>query len=267
MEGASEQSVYSLPGLSGKVALVTGGGSGIGAASALCLGASGARTIVVGRNRERLEASVAAIRAAGGEADLLVCDVDEDGAAALLVEEAVALAGRIDVLLLSAGRYEAEPLEEAGVGSLDRQYRTNVRAPYELIAAALPQLRDGGAVVVISSIVAFAGFPGSAAYCASKGAVDALVRALAGELGPQGVRVNAIAPGETETLMNQAYYAEDPDYLPRMAAVTPAGRAAKPADIGPVAAFLASDAAGWVHGETVVVDGGLTASIPGSIPQ
>src|SRR4051794_2421483 len=199
---STRETIYSLPGLRGKTALVTGGSSGIGAATALTLGASGAEVVVSGRDRGRVEASADAVKDTGGVAHPLVCDLDEDGAASSLIDQTLASAGKIDILILAAGRFESGPIEEMGISSLDRQYRTNVRAAYELVTAALPQLRGGGAVVIVTSIVAFAGFPESAAYCASKGAVDALVSALAGELGGQGVRVNAVAPGETETPMN-----------------------------------------------------------------
>jgi NAD(P)-dependent dehydrogenase (short-subunit alcohol dehydrogenase family) len=247
--------------LTSKVALVTGGSSGIGAEVGRAMAAAGAHVVLVGRNGVRLSEVADSIRATGGVAHTVVRDLDEDDAAAAIVAQTLAAAGGVDILVHVAGRFELGPVNEIGVDSLDRQYRTNVRAPYSLTLAARPYLGGGGVIVFISSIAAHVGFPGAAAYCASKGAIAALVPALAGELAPEGIRVNAIAPGEIDTPMNADYYKANPEYLPAVIQETPARRVGKPADIAASAVFLATDAASFIHGVTLVVDGGLTATV------
>jgi NAD(P)-dependent dehydrogenase (short-subunit alcohol dehydrogenase family) len=247
--------------LGGRIALITGASSGIGAGVARAMAASGADVVLVGRHAERLSAVANSIRDRAGVAHAIEFDLDGDDAGSAIAAQAVAAAGRVDILVHVAGRFEVGPFDEGAVGSLDRQYRTNVRAPYSLTLALVPQLRGGGTVIFITSIAAQFGFVGAAAYCASKGAVAALVPALAGELGPQGVRVNAIAPGEIDTPMTSPYYAENPRYLPAVIAMTPAGRVGTPRDVAGAAVFLASDAASFIHGATLVVDGGLTATL------
>ena len=223
---------------------------------------AGAEVALVGRDASRLAAVVGSIRAQGGLAHAIVRDLDDPDAAAAIVAEALAAAGAVNILVHAAGRFELGALATAGVESLDRQYRTNVRAPYALTHAALPHLRGAGVVIFISSIAARLAFVGASAYCASKGAIGALVPALAGELAPEGVRVNAIAPGEIDTPMTAGYYVEDPNYLPAVIAQTPARRVGTPKDIADSAVFLASDAASFIHGVTLVVDGGLSAIMP-----
>jgi len=249
------------PTLRARVALVTGASSGIGAEVAMAMAASDAEVVMVGRHAVRLAAVADSIRAAGGIAHTILRDLDDDDAGATIADEAISVADTVDILVHVAGRFETALVGDAGVESLDRQYRTNVRAPYSLTLALLPQLRDGGVVVFISSIAARIGFVGASAYCASKGAIAALVPALAGELGPQGIRVNAIAPGEIDTPMTSGYYEENPAYLPGIIAMTPARRVGTPRDVAGSAVFLASDAASFIHGTTLVVDGGLISTL------
>ncbi len=244
--------------LTSKVALVTGGSSGIGAEIARAMGAAGAMLVLVGRDHARLDAVLAEVRQAGATAHGLVYDLTDDGAAEAVVAETVGAAGSIDIVVHAAGLLETGPFQELGVGSMDRQYQTNVRAPYALTVAVLPHLCKNGVIVFISSVAALRGFPEGAAYCASKGAVDALARALAGELGPEGIRVNAIAPGEIDTPMNATLYDTDPSYLPNVISRTPARRVGTARDVAACVLFLASDAAAFIHGETLVVDGGFS---------
>jgi NAD(P)-dependent dehydrogenase (short-subunit alcohol dehydrogenase family) len=155
---------------------------------------------------------------------------------------------------------ELGPLGETPVESLDRQFRTNVRVPFELSQAALPHQRESkGAIIFISSMAALAAFPESAAYTSTKGAIEALARQLAVELAPDGIRVNAIAPGEIDTPMNTDFYAEHPEFVEQMEEFTPAGRLGKASDIAPAAVFLASDMARFVYGVSLPVDGGIVA--------
>lgn len=249
-------------GLVGRTALVTGASSGIGAASARALAAQGAEVVLLARRRAQLEEVAASIRAAGGRAHALACDISQDGAEVAAVHTAAEIGGGLQILVHSAALFEPVGVGDDAVGSLDRMYRTNVRAPFAMTEAALPYLRGGGSVVFISSVCAFTAFAQGTTYSASKGAVAAMVAGFAVELGPQGVRVNAIAPGEVMTPMNAPGYDLDPTYLPRMIAATPLRMAAEPDDIGSIVAFLAGDGARFVHGTTIVADGGLTVALP-----
>jgi len=246
--------------LEGKVAVVTGASSGMGEEITKAMAAAGAAVAAVGRNEERLERVVAEAHGDGGEVFAIARDLTEDGAAQAVVDEAVERMGKLDILANVAGIMELGPLGETPVESLDRQFRTNVRAPFELTQAALPHLREAkGAIIFISSMAALAAFPESAAYTATKGAIDAVARQLAVELAPQGVRVNAIAPGEIDTPMNTEFYAEHPEFVEEMEEFTPAGRLGKATDIAPAAVFLVSDMARFVYGVSLPVDGGIVA--------
>jgi NAD(P)-dependent dehydrogenase (short-subunit alcohol dehydrogenase family) len=247
----------SAPGqpLAGKVALVTGASSGIGAATAAALAAAGAAVVLTGRDRERLAAAAAA---AGEDAHAVPCDLTADGGPAALVAATVERFGTVDVIFHSAGIFEPRPFPESDLASFDRQWALNVRAPYALTQVALPYLLGGGVVIFVSSIAGHAAFPHSAAYCATKGAIELMTRALAVELAPQGVRVNALAPGNIRTAMNEQALAS-PAYEASMVERTPYGRVGVVEDIAGVAVFLASDAARYVHGTSLLVDGGWAA--------
>jgi len=246
--------------LMSKSALVTGASSGIGEEVAKAMAAAGAQVAICGRDPDRLEGVRKAIEESGGTAFPIAGDLTDDGAPALTVAGAVEDAGSLDVLANVAGIMELATLEETSAESLDRQYEANVKAPYLLTQAALPHLRKSrGAIIFISSMAALAAFPESSAYSATKGAIDTLSRQLAVELAPDGVRVNAIAPGEIDTPMNAEYYKQRPGFVKEVEELTPAGRLGVPADIASVAVFLASEAARFVYGVTIAVDGGLLA--------
>ena len=243
--------------LEGKVALVTGASSGMGEEITKAMAAAGAAVAAVGRNEERLERVVAE---AGDDVFAIARDLTEEGAPQAVVDEVVERLGRLDILANVAGIMELGPLGETPVDSLERQFRTNVRVPFELTQAALPHLREAkGAIIFISSMAALAAFPESAAYTATKGAIEALARQLAVELAPDGIRVTSIAPGEIDTPLNTEFYAEHPEFVEEMQEFTPAGRLGKATDIAPAAVFLASDMAGFVYGVSLPVDGGIVA--------
>ncbi len=187
-----------------------------------------------------------------------MADLDADGAPARVVAEAVDSLGNLTCLVNCAGIFLTGPVEESAE-LLDRQWQTNVRAPFGLSVAALSHLRrSGGSILFLSSIAGRIGFPSSSAYCATKGAIEQLTRAMAIEEAPNGVRVNAIAPGNIETPMNAELMA-DPDYKRAMLDATPLGRNGRPEDIVPMALVLASRESSWVTGHSLVVDGGWTA--------
>lgn len=210
-----------------------------------------------GRDAPRLEHAAAAARQRGATVDVVCGDLLDDAYAARLVERA---GPRIDVLVHCAGVYEPGPLSPPAVDALDRQWRVNVRAPFALTALALQAgaLGAGSAVVLVSSISGLVGMPAASGYCATKGAVELLIRAWAVELGPLGVRVCGIAPGVVRTPINAFEFA-DPDHEPDVVGRIPAGRVATAGEIAGALAFLASDAAVYVNGSTLVIDGGWTA--------
>jgi len=244
--------------LDDQVAVVTGASSGIGAHIAQTMAQAGARVVLVGRDLARLESGRDAIAAEGGEAHAVRADLEHPEAAQSIVDGALAAYGRIDTLVHCAGIFLVAPIDES-LDLLDRQWPVNVAAPFRLTVLALPELRrTRGSVIFFSSVAGRIGFPGAAAYCATKGAIELLTRALAVEEAPNGVRINAIAPGNVETPMN-AHLMADPDYYQAMIEATPMGRNGRVEDIAPIAVLLASGSAGYVTGESVLVDGGWAA--------
>ncbi|MEX1143163.1 MAG: SDR family oxidoreductase [Thermoleophilaceae bacterium] len=244
--------------LDGKVAIVTGASSGIGSATAVAMATAGAEVAIVGRSMDRLEATRERIAEAGKEACAIAADLTAEGAPAEVVAQATERFGGLDVLFNGAGLFELGPFEES-LELLDRQWQVNVRAPFALTAAAMPHLRERrGAVIFMSSGAGHGGFSTGSAYCATKGAIELLTKALAIEEAPNGVRVNAIAPGNIRTPMNEGLLA-DPDYERAMIEATPLGRIGEVDDIAPLAVVLASDASSYMTGHSLLVDGGWNA--------
>jgi 3-oxoacyl-[acyl-carrier protein] reductase len=242
--------------LSGKTALVTGASRGIGRASALALAKAGAQVLVhYGRGKDEAEAVVTEIRKIGGRAEAVGADLAASDGAEMLARQVHAIVGnRLDILVSNAGISKAATIEETTIDDFNDQFAVNVRAPFFLVQQLLPILGAGSSVVMVSSLAAHASVGNLSAYAATKGAIDTLVKHFASALGPRGIRVNAVAPGVVETDMsNFARTDAGRDFTLGMQALK---RVAQPDDIGDVVAFLASDQARWLNGDTVRVDGG-----------
>jgi NAD(P)-dependent dehydrogenase (short-subunit alcohol dehydrogenase family) len=239
--------------------VVTGASSGIGTEVALAGAANGDDLVIVGRDRERLAAVARDAEQLGAAVEQVVADVADDGSAEAIVARALERFGSLDVLVPCAGVFSAGSIEELSLESFDELMRVNVRAPYALVRAAAPHLREGSSVVFVSSMCGSVGLPLAAAYCATKGAIEQLTRSLALEFSPRGVRINAIAPGIILTPLNEADIAGSPEYRQSLLDRIPAGRIASASEVAPVAMFLASDAASYMHGVSVPIDGGWMA--------
>ncbi|MCZ2837057.1 SDR family NAD(P)-dependent oxidoreductase [Modestobacter sp. VKM Ac-2985] len=246
--------------LAGRTALVTGSTSGIGAAIARGLAAEGATVAVSGRDAARGEAVVTGITADGGRAVFVPADLAGSHAdlRTFAAAATTALGGRVDVLVNNAGIYPVTATADLPDADLDAMLAVNVRAPHVLVGALVPAMaeRGTGAVVTIGSWMASVGSPFGAMYTATKAAAEQLTRAWAAEFGPRGVRVNTVSPGVTRTPGNEAAG----DVLDAMTATTPAGVVVRPEDVAHGVLFLASDDAAMVHGITLYVDGGITAT-------
>lgn len=239
-------------------ALITGGTSGIGFATARKLAQLGIHVLVVGRNAERGKKAVDEIRAAGGTADFIPSELQGAASAHAVASKAIELGnGHVDILINNAGIFPFGPTHEMTEEQFDRVFATNVKAPYFLVAELAPQMakRGKGAIVNISTMVANYGAPGMSLYGSTKAAINLLTKTWAAEYGPKGVRVNAVSPGPTRTEGTEAMG----EGLELLAAQAPAGRPATAEEIAEAIVFLATDRASFVHGANLAVDGGRTA--------
>jgi len=245
--------------LKGKTALVTGSTSGIGRATAIALAARGAHVLIVGRNEQRAKDVVAEIEDGGGSATFRLTPLDDIESAQNLAEWAIQAGdGHVDILVNNAGVALLGPTEAASEGEFDETFGLNVKVPFFLVATLAPAMaeRGWGAIVNVSTMVVSFGQAGMAMYGASRAALELLTKAWAAEYGPRGVRVNAVAPGPTRTPMNEGFG----DMVDQIAALAPAGRLGEPEELAAAIVFLASDDASFVHGITIPVDGGRTAT-------
>jgi NAD(P)-dependent dehydrogenase (short-subunit alcohol dehydrogenase family) len=239
--------------LEGKTALVTGGTSGIGRATAETLAAAGARVLVSGRDAARGAEVVDAIRREGGDAEFIATDL----ASVDQVRELGRRAADVDILVNNAGVFPGGATHELEESLLDEVLAVNVKSVFLLTAAIAPRMaeRGAGSIINVSTMVADFGMPGLSAYGASKAAVDLLTKAWAAEYGPQGVRVNAVAPGPTNTPGTEAMGKG----FDAIISTIPLGRAAAPDEIAETILFLASDRASYLNGAVIPVDGGRVA--------
>jgi NAD(P)-dependent dehydrogenase (short-subunit alcohol dehydrogenase family) len=245
-----------MPSLTGKTALVTGASRGMGRAAALALAAAGARVVVhYGRGADEAKSVVEQIRAAGGRADALAADLTaRDGAHALATQVRHLVGERLDIIVANAGISKAATIEDTTVKDFDNLFAVNVRAPYFLVQQLLPVLGSGSSVIFVSSLGAHAVVGALSAYSATKGAVGTLVKHFASALGPRGIRVNAVAPGVIDTDMSN--FAKTEEGRVTILGMQALKRIGQPADVASVVAFLASDEARWITGDTIHVDGG-----------
>jgi NAD(P)-dependent dehydrogenase (short-subunit alcohol dehydrogenase family) len=246
------------------VAVVTGGGSGIGAAVARRFAERGVALALVGRIREKLEAVAREISATGGIAHPVAADLAEPSAPAAVITETLDALGRIDVIVNNAGTASVTALEQVTVEQFDREFAVNVRAALLLVQAALPALRrsDSASVVNVGSAAAWIYRPGQAVYGGSKAALEYVTRSLAAELAPDRIRVNCVVPGPVDTpILHQL--ADDVEaakaHLVRM---TPLGRMGTPDEVARWIVQLTEPEASWVTGAVLHVDGGRTLGPP-----
>jgi 3-oxoacyl-[acyl-carrier protein] reductase len=244
--------------LAGKVAVVTGASKGIGASIAKELAAAGASVVVnYASAKDDAERVVASIKQKGGKAVAVQGDVSKQADVKRLFAETTKAFGAVDVLVNNAGVYAFKPLEEVTEAEYRREYDINVLGPLLATKEAVAHFNGkGGSVINVSSVVSTKAFPQTAIYSGTKGALDAMTRVLAAELGPRKIRVNTIAPGGVNTEGAQALGMIGSDVEKQLVAATPLGRIGQPDDIGKIAVFLASEQSGWVTGERIVAAGG-----------
>lgn len=244
--------------LDGQVALITGASQGLGLAMARGLAAQGAQVWINGRDGDRLQDAVDALHAKfPGQVHALLCDVADEEATLAGLKRLLRHTQRLDILINNVGQRRRAPLAELDAQALRELLEVNLVGAWTLCRAAADTMRaqGGGSIVNITSIAGPIARAGDAAYTTAKGALEAMTRALAAELGPHGIRANAIAPGYFATNTNAAM-AQDPGVAQWLQQRTSLGRWGQPEEIAGAAVFLASPAASYITGHTLVVDGG-----------
>lgn len=250
--------------LAGKVALITGGGTGIGRAIAVMFAREGASVAVAGRRLERVKEVAGAIEKQGGSALALQCDVSHAKDADHAINETAKKFGKLDILVNNAGTLSVSTVDTITEEDWDRVISVNLKGPFLTSRAALKEFRKngGGAIVNIGSVLGLVAMKDRAAYCASKGGVTMLTKAMALDHAHENVRVNCICPSIVETELVKGLF-DDSEQGKRLKqsrmGTIPLGRFGKPADVAELAVFLASDESSWLTGTAIPLDGGLTA--------
>ena len=250
--------------LKGKTAIVTGGGTGIGRAIALAFGGAGARVAVLGRRREMLEEVVRELGERGAEGRAVACDVTRAEATREAVAQAECAFGAVHVLVNNAGMLSVSTVETISERDWDRVMESNMKGPFLMSRAVLPSMRKAGSgsIVNVGSVLGLVAMKDRAAYCASKGGVTMLTKAMALDHAHENIRVNCICPSIVETELVKGLFSdseEGPRRKQARIATLPLGRFGQPRDVAELAVFLASDESSWLTGTAIPLDGGLTA--------
>jgi NAD(P)-dependent dehydrogenase (short-subunit alcohol dehydrogenase family) len=244
--------------LNGKVAIVTGGGKGIGRAIALGLSSAGAKVVITSRTQKELESVAEEIRKAGGEAIAVVTDITDSEQLQRLVDVTLREFAQIDILVNNAAKSYLKPLVELREDGWDKIFNTNCKAPFLLSRAVARHMMDqgGGRIINITTVGAERAAPGMGAYHASKAALKMLTMCMAAEWAPFNINVNAVGPGLTKTEFSQALW-RAPEIQEQIVKRIPRGRIAEPEEIVGAVLFLASGASEFITGQTIYVDGGM----------
>jgi meso-butanediol dehydrogenase / (S,S)-butanediol dehydrogenase / diacetyl reductase len=250
--------------LAGKVALITGGGTGIGRAIALAFAREGAKVAVAGRRQEKLDETLRELERRGSSGLAIVCDVSNERDAQRAAREISKSFGAMNVLVNNAGVLHAATIEGTSEEQWDKLLTINLKGPFLMCKAALPEFRKagGGAIVNVGSVLGLVAMKDRAAYCASKGGVTLLTKAIALDHAHENVRANCICPSIVETeLVAGLFAASEEGRALKKARIgsIPLGRMGKPEDVAEMAVFLASEESSWLTGAAVPLDGGLSA--------
>jgi len=249
------------PRFAGKAAIVTGAAGGIGAATAYRLALEGADILAVDVAGERLAGAVAAMGETSGKVTALVSDVTDETAPDAILATCLERFGRLDILINNAGIGGSKAVHETVDGDFDRLIAVNLTSVFRLSRAALTALpRPGGRIVNLSSVYGMIGFPGTSSYAVAKAGVAQLTRQMAADYAPQGIVVNAVAPGIIRTPMTERRLGEDIWFRRMMVDTTPIGRIGTPEDVASVVAFLCSAESAFIVGQVIAVDGGWSTA-------
>jgi len=244
-----------------RVAIITGGGTGIGRAIAQAFAGEGAKVALVGRRIDRLRETERMIKDNGGVALCVPADVQEESDIERIVSETIKAFGRLDILINNAGVYIRGAATETSIADWDRTINTNLRGVFMLCKRAIPEMEKsgGGAIINISSTAGMRAIPSYEAYCVSKAGLDMLTKCLALDYAAKQIRVNSISPGVVDTPIHRQTKVKlgEEEWEKRVAAMHPLGRVGRPEDIAAAAIYLASDDASWVTGVILPVDGGI----------
>jgi NAD(P)-dependent dehydrogenase (short-subunit alcohol dehydrogenase family) len=243
--------------LNGKTALVTGAGSGIGAACARLLAEDGATVLLMGRNHESLSKARAALTAQvpGARVEIFAGDACKEESVKAALERAHAIQGRLDILVPTVGGSDFRPLLMQTAATLVREFELNVVSVFHMVRHGVPLMEPGGAIVCFSSATVLQSMQGLVSYVSSKAALERFVRAAAHELGSAKIRINCVRAGLTRTLATSGLF-ESPALIEQFASATPLGRTGEPHDVALAVRFLAGPEAEWVTGQTISADGG-----------